>query len=115
MKLLLDENLPRSLVAQLEVSFPGTAHISQFHLLHSTDEAIWQFAREHQFAILTRDDDFIELGFLRGSPPKIIWLNRANPSVRQLKKLLSDGQTLIRLFLESDNESSVLILPQSPS
>jgi predicted nuclease of predicted toxin-antitoxin system len=42
MKLLLEENLPRRLVPEIEASFPGSSHVVLLGLEAASDAAIWQ-------------------------------------------------------------------------
>ena len=47
MKLLFDQNLSRRLVEHLREAFPGSGHVTTFQLESATDEAIWEYAKEH--------------------------------------------------------------------
>ena len=66
MKLLLDHNLPPSLVARLADIFPNSNHVYHLGLDRTVDEQIWDFAQTHEFMIVTKDVDFSELCLLRG-------------------------------------------------
>ncbi|MDX2286191.1 MAG: DUF5615 family PIN-like protein, partial [Bacteroidia bacterium] len=44
------------------------------------DRQVWEFARQAQFAIITKDNDFNELSQLLGYPPYVIWIRRGNCS-----------------------------------
>ena len=78
MKLLLDENLSDRIPGQISPAFPGSSHVKTLGLVHEPDEVIWRFARDHGFAILTKDWDFHPMSLLRGFPPKVVFLSRAN-------------------------------------
>ncbi|MBI3076722.1 MAG: DUF5615 family PIN-like protein [Deltaproteobacteria bacterium] len=73
MKLLFDENLSPRLVQALEPEYPGSAHVRTVGLRGATDEAIWELARQEAYAIGSKDNDFRQLSFLHGAPPKVIW------------------------------------------
>ena len=75
MKLLLDENLPPRLVSVL-TEFPGSTHVSEVGLSSSADEELWRYAREHGFTLISKDADFLQMSFLRGFPPKIVWIRK---------------------------------------
>lgn len=64
MKLLLDENLSRRLVPFLQSAFPGSTQVALAGLERADDRAIWQYAREHDFVIVTKDADFYDLSLL---------------------------------------------------
>ena len=72
MKLLLDEDLSRRLVPKLLDVFPGTIHVADMDMLRTPDPEIWQFAKENNFTIITKDDDFLALAHRFGPPPKLI-------------------------------------------
>jgi predicted nuclease of predicted toxin-antitoxin system len=87
-KLLLDENLSRRLVAALEAKFPGTTHIEFVGLLGATDVAICEFASLHGFVVVTKDEDFDRLVALRQFTPKLIRLVLGNASNEQISQAL---------------------------
>jgi predicted nuclease of predicted toxin-antitoxin system len=58
MKLPLDENLSRRLVPKLLDVFPSTIHVANVDMLRTPDPEIWQYSKENDFTIITKDDDF---------------------------------------------------------
>ena len=101
MKLLLDQNLSRKLVACLTDIFPDASHV-QFHgLEEKTDTEIWEFAKLNDFCIVTQDADFAERSRLYGSPPKVVWLRCGNASTKQVETLIRSGQGAIQELLEN--------------
>ena len=68
MKLLLDENISYRVVALLAEAFPGSEQVRRLGLLGKTDRLIWDYARQHEFVIVTHDDDFVELSTLLRCP-----------------------------------------------
>jgi predicted nuclease of predicted toxin-antitoxin system len=79
MKLLLDENLSRRLVPFLVHDYPGTSQVSLVGMEQASDMALWQFAKNEGFVIVTRDADFQEIALVHGHPPSIIWLKNRQP------------------------------------
>jgi predicted nuclease of predicted toxin-antitoxin system len=66
LKLLLDQNLSRKLINRLADIFSDSSHV-QFHALAEVnDSTIWEFAKNHDFCIVTQDADFSELSQLKG-------------------------------------------------
>jgi predicted nuclease of predicted toxin-antitoxin system len=57
-KRLFDQNLSHKLVPKLADLFPDSAHVRDFNLKEAGDPAVWDFAREHQFTIVSKDSDF---------------------------------------------------------
>lgn len=60
MKLLLDENLSRRLVPSLQAVYPGSSQVDLLDLSGANDHAVWTYARAHDFAIVTKDDDYLD-------------------------------------------------------
>lgn len=80
MKLLLDENLSRRLVPFLLNDYPGTSQIALLDMQQADDRTVWQYARAHDYVIVTRDSDYYDLSTIHGPPPKVIWLRTGNQS-----------------------------------
>jgi len=49
---------------------------------------VWDFARDSDFVIASRDSDFTELSVLRGAPPRLVWIRRGNCSTTEIVSLL---------------------------
>lgn len=109
MKLLLDQNLSSRLVGSLSNSFPDSAHVRDLGLAEADDAVIWEFAREREFAIVSKDSDFHQLSFLQGPPPKVIWIRRGNCSSDDISRLLGSNEKEILEF-GADPETAFLVL-----
>ncbi len=70
MKLLFDENLSPRLATLLEEQYPGSIHVRDVGLASSTDREVWDYAKEYEFGIVSRDSDFHQRSLLEGAPPK---------------------------------------------
>ena len=108
MKLLYDENLPRSLVRSLARLFPDSTHVALEGLEAASDIEIWEFAEQGGFTIVSKDADFQEHSLLLGHPPKFVWIRRGNCSVKDLADLLTAAHPDLLVF-EGD-VSSLLVL-----
>ncbi|HVO27315.1 MAG TPA: DUF5615 family PIN-like protein [Candidatus Margulisiibacteriota bacterium] len=53
MKLLFDENLSPRLATNLDDVFPGSQHIDVAGLHGQSDEAVWVYAEQHGFIVVT--------------------------------------------------------------
>lgn len=93
----------------LEPLSPDTRHVRQVGLLGKTDREIWNYAKSHGFAILTRDKDFRDRSFLEGHPPKVIVLRVPNGPPARAFALVESNQTAIRGFLEHPVLSCLLL------
>lgn len=87
MKLLFDENLSPRLVAARSTEFPGSAHVHDVGLGAAADQAAWEYALAHGFAIASRDGDFADLSVVRGTPAQVVWLKRGNCSTDEILAL----------------------------
>ncbi len=90
MKLLFDQNLSHRLPALLSHAFPGSSQVRLLGLDRADDAAIWRYAAENDFSIVTLDSDFADLSALRGSPPKVVWLKCGNRPTAYVEQLLRD-------------------------
>ena len=104
MKLLLDQNLSRRLLPDLEPHFPGSSQVQLQGLDTAADLALWEFARAQSYTIVTKDVDFLELLLLRGFPPKVLWLNCGNVSNQAVREKLLAHVAEIHAFLASDDQ-----------
>jgi predicted nuclease of predicted toxin-antitoxin system len=99
MKLLLDENLSRRIVAPLQPHFPGTSHVGLLGLEHADDREIWAFAKANEFVVVTEDDDFQGIQGLLGYPPKIVHICLGNCSNQDVLELLMENASAIESAL----------------
>ena len=110
MKLLLDQNISRKLVDLLNDLFPESGHISTILSENSDDREIWNFAKENDYVIVTKDDDFEQRNILYGHPPKLIWIRLGNCRTSDIELLLRRSIETLLAF-NSDEEKSFLPLP----
>jgi predicted nuclease of predicted toxin-antitoxin system len=73
-KLLLDENLSDRVLPGIVDLYPGSTHVKAHDLLQASDILIWSFARDHGYAIVSKDADFHQRSLVLGHPPKLIFL-----------------------------------------
>lgn len=102
MKLLLlfDQHLSYKLISRLEDLYPGSKHVRLENLDKSDDVEIWEYARENGYTIVSKDIDFYEIGLVKGSPPKVIWLRCGNTSTKYIEKVLRENYSIIKEFIE---------------
>jgi len=109
-KLLFDENLSYKLAARLEDVFPGSSHVRLHNMSRAADPSVWEFAKQQGFTVVSKDEDFHHLSFLRGAPPKVIGIGLGNCSTGDVEALLRASVDLIRAFCQ-DEGASFLLLP----
>ncbi|CAN5407336.1 DUF5615 family PIN-like protein [soil metagenome] len=108
-KLLFDQNLSPKLITRLADLYPNSAHLDLLGLGTATDLAVWKYAKENEFAIVTKDADFADLSILRGFPPKIIWIRRGNCSTNNIEEVLRNHKDEIE-SLVADEVFGILTL-----
>ena len=109
MKLLFDQNLSRKLVARVADAFPESDHVAFVGLDTASDAAIWEFAAQQRFIIVSKDSDFRQLAFLRGSPPKAVWLRLGNASTNDVENALRSAIDSIKRFGDSEDEALLVV------
>jgi len=73
-RLLIDENLPATLAAMLNVPCMHVTDLGE----QIADETLWNYAGENNWIILTKDADFFNKLTLHGAPPRVVWLRTGN-------------------------------------
>lgn len=101
MKLLFDQNLSPRLVNTFLSEFPGSTHTSILGLDRETDTNLWNFAKDKDFTIVSKDSDFVELATINGPPPKVIWLNIGNSSTKQVSAVIKNHLSDIKRFIQT--------------
>jgi predicted nuclease of predicted toxin-antitoxin system len=108
-KLLFDQNLSHRLVHSLADLFADGRHVRGVGLGSADDEAVWQYAAAEGCMIVSKDSDFHQLSFVRGHPPKVVWIRRGNCSTNEIEALLRAHDADLRAF-EQDPDASFLVL-----
>ena len=62
------------------------------------DTVIWSYAAAHELTIVSKDADFHQLSFLRGHPPKVIWLRIGNAPTASVAALLREHHAVVQSF-----------------
>ena len=91
MKLLFDQNLSPKLVAALDHLFPGSLHVREVGLRGADDREIWEYAKRHGFAVVSKDADFCRMSLVYGAPPKVVWIRLGNCATGEVARLLETG------------------------
>jgi predicted nuclease of predicted toxin-antitoxin system len=109
-KLLFDENLSPRLCRLLADIYPDSAHVRDIGLRGAEDERICDYARDRGFTLVSKDNDFRQRSFLRGTPPKVVWLSVGNAGTPRIADLLRREHGRLLEF-ESEAETALLALP----
>ncbi|NER84161.1 MAG: hypothetical protein F6K42_32415 [Leptolyngbya sp. SIO1D8] len=103
MKLLFDQNLSPRLCDRLADLYPNSAHVDALGLGQADDRHVWNYAKQNDYYIVTKDSDFSELVVLLGFPPKVIWIRRGNCSTQTIEQILRDNHAMILQLANSEN------------
>jgi predicted nuclease of predicted toxin-antitoxin system len=108
-RLLFDENVSRRLVELLSDEFSDSAHVTGVGLGKADDRRIWEYAREQEFVIVSKDSDFADLAILLGAPPKAVWLRVGNATTAEIADVLRANVDRIEAFGASSTESFLVV------
>ena len=109
MKLLLDQNLSYRLIELLSDAYPDSTHVRLEGLSTATDTEIWEYAKSHEYVIVSKDSDFHQRGLTFGAPPKVVWVERGNCTTDEIAHILRSHLKDMRQFVESE-EAAFLVL-----
>lgn len=100
MNVLLNENLPPALAADLNTFGWNTMHVKKLGLLGATDHTIVSYAEQHDFVIFTHDLDYGRLVSLSGkSKPSVVTLRLKKINTTILFQLMLRNRTQIEKIL----------------
>ncbi|HEY5054550.1 MAG TPA: DUF5615 family PIN-like protein [Acidobacteriaceae bacterium] len=114
MKLLFDENLSPRLVQSLNDIYPESQHVNDLGFGNAEDSAVWDHAKVHGFAIVSKDSDFAERSVLEAQPPKIIWIRLGNCSTGDVETVLRSERESVEAFLGGHEEMCLLLGRKRP-
>jgi predicted nuclease of predicted toxin-antitoxin system len=108
-RFLVDNQLPRALATLLENLGHEAVHVLDVELSQVDDFAIWAYAAQHGYTIISKDADFADLVLLARTEVRVIWVRIGNcrksalldtfkKSMKTIEDELSAGETLIELY-----------------
>lgn len=92
MRLLFEQNLAPRLVATLGDTYPGSRHVEDVGLARASDSAVWHYAKENGFAIVSKDSDLQQLSFLE-RPQRSSGSIKANARSRRSRRSFGTAWT----------------------
>lgn len=78
MKFLVDNQLPKALVQLLIQAGHQAVHVLDIELARSHDHAIWKYAAEHDYVLISKDADFADLALIDPNRVPLIWVRIRN-------------------------------------
>lgn len=61
---------------------------------------MWEFARNNDFVLVSKDADFSELSTLLGTPPKVLWLQVGNCATQDVERLLRSRSQAVQDLID---------------
>lgn len=104
-KYLIDVNLPYYFGLWNSTDFIHVKDLDD----SMTDESIWQFARDNQLIILTKDSDFSTKVLYKGTPPKVIHFKFGNLRIKAFHSLITKIWPDIAEIISDNNLINVYI------
>lgn len=103
MRWLVDAQLPPALAHRLGEHGISASPVREMGLLDSDDGSIWNFAIGGDWAVVTKDEDFVARCIASPIPPSVVWLRIGNctnrrlfgwlgPLLPEIKRRLSEGE-----------------------
>jgi predicted nuclease of predicted toxin-antitoxin system len=109
MNILIDQNLSPRLVDLLADIYPGSTHVQSISLDRASDDEIWIYARNGDFVILAKDADFNQISVIRGTPPKVLWVQLGNCTTDEVEAAIRRERVSIDEF-GADPETGTFVL-----
>jgi len=75
---LIDNQLPVGLVDHLQAHSLEAVHVSNCGLESAGDLEIWNYAKEHNYVIVSKDEDFLHLSGTDLNGPPFVWVRLGN-------------------------------------
>ena len=111
MKLLLDQNLSPRLCDCLRDIWADVVDVRAAGLAAADDSAVWAYARQHGFTIVSKDGDFSGRSSLYSALPKVIWLALGNCSTSEIERRLRSHRDEIETFVVEPDTTLLVIEP----
>lgn len=84
MRFLVDAQLPPAMARMLAAESFDAEHVYDVNLGEAEDSSIWNYARQAQATIITKDEDFVVLASLHSEGPAIVWIRLGNTTKQAL-------------------------------
>lgn len=76
--LLVDNQLPVALARYLSAKGYSSLHVRDVSMADADDRAIWAYAAQQGWTIVSKDEDFQDLAIRLGPPPQVVWVRLGN-------------------------------------
>jgi predicted nuclease of predicted toxin-antitoxin system len=109
MRLLFDQNVSYRVVKQLKPILTAIIGVREVGFLNADDYQIWEYARKHEYTVVTFDKDIPDIESVWGFPPKIIWLRTGNLSNAAVVTLFLDRLDEFARFIADERKGCLMV------
>ena len=89
--------------------FPESEHVRNVNLHEADDRTVWEYACANGFVIVSKDEDFHQMSFLYGAPPKVVRVRLGNCTTTDIEQALRRHHTDLLNF-DTNEEGAFLIV-----
>ncbi|HJZ66872.1 MAG TPA: DUF5615 family PIN-like protein, partial [Blastocatellia bacterium] len=93
------------LVGLLADLFPDSVHVRDVGLKAADDLLVWEYARNNDLTIVSKDSDMHQRSLVFGYPPKVVWVRLGNCSTSEVEQSLRKNNAAIENFYKDDYAS----------
>lgn len=104
-KYLIDVNLPYYFSLWNFVDFIHQKEIND----EASDEDIWNYAKQNNLIIISKDKDFSLMQLINGAPPKVIHIKFGNLKMKAFFEILSNCWNDVEILIEQNNLVNIYI------
>ena len=110
MRFLIDAQLPPALARAIAGEGFEAIHVNDISMTAASDADVWQEALRRDAAIITKDEDFIQLGLIADGleVPAVVWIRVGNctrkalleavlPLIPTMAEMLKSGEKVIEV------------------
>jgi len=101
MRFLIDTNLPPAFAAWLVSEGHDACHTKDIGLGPAKDRAIWRYAKDNDYCIVTKDEDFVLLRAVDQQGPSVVWVRIGNAVKRVLLQRVAGAWPQVIAQLEA--------------
>ncbi len=108
MRFLVDNQLPLQLARHLVERRHEASHVTEVGLDEAPDQAVWSWAGQRSFVVISKDEDFLFLANRPNDAGRLVWVRLGN--CRKATLLAAFDQTLTTIVAAFDAGQRVVEL-----
>lgn len=101
MRFLVDNQLPAALARFLNDAGDECRHVLDEGLAQAPDAEVWRYAAEHQFILVSKDEDFFHRAARPDARVQLVWVRLGNCRKQQLLDAIASTWPRVRACLET--------------